>query len=217
MHAHDTQRRWLSVLVLLAACSNTVAREGSAADESHCMPGAARVCPCFGGGMGSQFCDESGTRYAECIGCPDGAAGARSTTSTTSDQPGIAPGVACGVAFPVLCAPQRETCCVRSLSVDSCIPSDSGCGCGMLDCVATAVRCDGPEDCPSGQSCCGQPALDADDADGYASFACADRCAVSQHQACHAGQTTCPSGLVCTNSQYLTNMQVCVDPASLAQ
>ena len=165
--------------------------------------------------MGSQVCGSAGDRYGTCVGCADGAAGAASTVA--EEQPGRERGIACGVAFPVLCAAEVETCCVRSLSVDTCIPSANACACDTPDCVAAAVRCDGPEDCGAGQACCGTPALDGDDARGYRSFVCAPRCAADELQACHAGQSPCPLGLVCTNSQFLTNMQVCVDPASLSQ
>jgi len=207
----------LPLLLLSSACAAQVEPPaGTYADLSHCAPGTTHSCPCFGGGTGTQICDDTGGRYGACIGCEEGGAGANGSAGGSSDQLGTVPGVACGVAYPVLCAPGRETCCVRSLSVDSCIDSTHTCGCGTLDCRATAVRCDGPEDCADGESCCGST-VDSNDANGYTGFACAAECASDQRVACHAGQTACPIGLICANSQFLTNMQVCVDPASLAQ
>jgi hypothetical protein len=35
--------------------------------------------------------------------------------------------------------------------------------------------------------------------------------------ACHEGETTCPNGLICANSQLLTNVQICIDPATIEQ
>jgi hypothetical protein len=217
MISRDAQYTCLSsMFVLLQACAASVEPEGAAADSSRCVPLSVRGCPCYDGSVGRQVCDDSGRRYSACTSCDEG--GAQSVPGY-GDNLGAAKGVMCGVAFPVLCAAKSETCCVRSLSVDSCIPSSSGCACGTLECVATAVRCDGPEDCNKDEVCCGTPALDANDADGYKSFTCAKSCSQPLHQrmACHLGETSCPAGLVCSNSQYLTNMQVCVDPATLAQ
>jgi hypothetical protein len=197
------------------ACAGSTEPEGAAADVSRCVPFSARGCPCYDGSVGRQICDDTGRRYGACMGCEDG----DSDTPGYVDDLGAASGVVCGVAFPILCSPGEETCCVRSLATDTCIPSTTACSCGALECLATNVKCDGPEDCMQDEVCCGTPALDGDDADGYTKFECAKSCSqkLHQHEACHAGTTTCPAGLVCSNSQYLTNMQVCVDPASLVQ
>jgi hypothetical protein len=105
---------------------------------------------------------------------------------------------------------------VRSLQTDSCIAADAACDCPLDGCTTMEARCDGPEDCADGQVCCGTL---ANNGMGYQAFVCASSCMANGNQrvACHGEETPCPSGLICANSQLLTNVQVCIDPASIDQ
>lgn len=124
------------------------------------------------------------------------------------------PGVSCGVGLPVLCEPDAEQCCIRSLATDSCIPVGDSCTCEVPGCEVATARCDGPEDCDGGEVCCGTIS-----GNRYAFFQCSSDCSSSgsQREACHDGDGTCPQGLACANSQLLTNLQICIDPATIQQ
>jgi hypothetical protein len=137
-------------------------------------------------------------------------------SNPTLDQGGAVPGTSCGVGLPALCAPGREKCCVRSLAADTCIAADAACDCELDGCTVMEAYCDGPEDCAAGEVCCGTLASDSS---GYESFACATQCQSTGNQraACHVDESECPSSYICANSQLLTNVQVCIDPASIEQ
>jgi hypothetical protein len=127
-----------------------------------------------------------------------------------------APGTSCGEALPGLCALGTEKCCVRSLKTDTCIPLAETCACDLPDCTVMEATCDGPEDCTNSEVCCGTlNGLGG----GYTSFRCAATCVFNQPQreACHEDAATCPPALVCSDSQLLSNVQVCIDPASIQQ
>jgi hypothetical protein len=135
-----------------------------------------------------------------------------------------AKGASCGVGLLVQCQPDTEKCCKRSLSVDSCQPVATACECDDEDCSTIEVRCDGPEDCPSGQLCCandgssggasGRPRFPG--AVRYIAFACAASCSSAVRQACHS-MTDCPSQLTCAIDQTLASISTCTDPDSLEQ
>ncbi|MGD8862376.1 MAG: hypothetical protein PVI30_20360 [Myxococcales bacterium] len=128
---------------------------------------------------------------------------------------GTAPGISCGVGLPVLCELQTQKCCARSLRTDSCIGAADSCECDLPDCTVMEAHCDGPEDCPDGQVCCGTLAGST----GYSRFECASSCDYdgTQRIACHQDDPQCPAGRSCENSQLLTNLQVCIDPATIQQ
>lgn len=134
----------------------------------------------------------------------------------TLDQGGAVPGTSCGVGLPALCADDTEKCCVRSLDTDVCIAADAACACELEGCTVMEAYCDGPEDCAAGEVCCGTLASNSA---GYVSFECATQCMSSGNQrvACHVNATECPAGDICANSQLLTNVQVCIDPATIMQ
>jgi len=147
-------------------------------------------------------------------GAPDGGTDAGDTEPT----PGIGAvrGVSCGVGLPTLCEIGKEKCCVRSLETDTCIAESAMCDCELQNCTVMETHCDGPEDCETGQVCCGTLAQNGG---GYDDFVCAAQCQATGQQrvACHEGETMCPSGLTCANSQLLTNVQICIDPATIEQ
>jgi hypothetical protein len=128
----------------------------------------------------------------------------------------VAPGASCGVGLVTQCAPDTEKCCVRSLEPDTCIPAGQDCTCSLQNCATLEVHCDGPEDCADGQVCCGT--LSQNGA-GYDDFVCAASCQSSGQQriACHEQDSKCTGGDICANSQLLTNVQVCIDPATIQQ
>jgi hypothetical protein len=97
---------------------------------------------------------------------------------------------------------------------DTCIGVSEACDCPLAGCSVMTAVCDGPEDCPEGQQCCGTLS-----GSSYSAFACAASCDYrgTQRIACHQGEETCPAGNVCANSQLLTNLQVCIDPATIEQ
>lgn len=131
---------------------------------------------------------------------------------------GTVEGVSCGVGLPALCDLETEKCCVRSLQTDTCIAATDSCGCDLPNCTVMEAQCDGPEDCPEGQVCCGTLGGFGGGA-GYERFECATSCdyAGTQRIACHQDMEDCPGNNVCSNSQLLTNLQVCIDPATIEQ
>lgn len=209
-----------------------------------CEPATTVPCPCIGGGMGAQTCGADGASYEPCTGClpaapslapptsgsgggvapdattaPDAGLDASSELGSSGDAgPGLGP--SCGVGLPILCELDVELCCVRSLATDTCVPADVAgrCSCDLADCQVLEVRCDGPEDCLPGEVCCGT----LSGGSVYTSFECSAECRYTsdQRQACHVGTDTCPATPtphVCANSQLLTNVQVCIDPATIEQ
>ena len=145
-----------------------------------------------------------------------GAAGAAGFPDSSLDVIEAEPGTSCGVGLVSLCALGTEKCCVRSLATDTCIPAADSCDCDVANCSVMEASCDGPEDCAMGQVCCGT--LNSSGA-GYDVFECATQCDNQgmQREACHQNMTECPGSLVCANSQLLTNLQVCIDPATIQQ
>jgi hypothetical protein len=176
--------------------------------------GAGASSPAAGAGAGGALAPNAGTS-----GGPAGAGsgGAAGDAGGEADPAGSeVKGVACGVGLPILCELGTQICCVRSLETDTCIAANAACTCQTQGCAVMETECDGPEDCDAGQVCCGTLASNQG---GYDNFACAAQCQSTGNQriACHAGGTACPSGLVCANSQLLTNVQVCIDPATIEQ
>jgi hypothetical protein len=160
-----------------------------------------------------------------------GQGGAGGSGGAAGSQPGkpsqlpAAKGVSCGVGLPVQCQPDTEKCCKRSLALDSCEAVATACECDDEDCSTVDVRCDGPEDCPTGQLCC---ASDGSSGGGgssrprfpgsvrYTAFACAASCSSPTRQACHS-MTDCPSQLTCAIDQVLASISICTNPDSLEQ
>ena len=149
-------------------------------------------------------------------GAPDGGMQNELDGSEPLPAGDVAPGVSCGVGLVTQCAQDTEKCCVRSLETDTCIPSGETCSCGLANCDTMEALCDGPEDCGSGEVCCGT--LSQSGA-GYDRFECAATCQSTGNQriACHEQDSKCTGGDICANSQLLTNVQVCIDPATIQQ
>ncbi|MBN1655711.1 MAG: hypothetical protein JXA30_18240 [Deltaproteobacteria bacterium] len=132
----------------------------------------------------------------------------------------VAPGVSCGVGLPRLCELGAEKCCVRSLDTDTCIPLNDTCDCKYEDCYVMQAYCDGPEDCATNEVCCGTISTASYSDIRYTLIECTAQCnttAGTQYEVCHIGETECGPGRICANSQLLTNIQVCIDPASIEQ
>ncbi len=60
-----------------------------------------------------------------------------------------------GTGVIVTCELATERCCYLEPGPDTCAPIGDACQCSSGGCALTDVQCDGPEDCPSGQMCCG--------------------------------------------------------------
>jgi hypothetical protein len=173
------------------------------------MTATAPVVPDAGptGSGGAAAASDSGTAASDGGG------------SLLPDDVGNGPGTSCGEALPALCELSTEKCCGRSLRTDTCIPAAEACTCDLPDCTTMEASCDGPEDCITGQVCCGTFATTSAGGAAYTSFTCTATCSfnANQREACHEGKTTCPMSLVCANSQLLSNVQVCIDAASIEQ
>jgi hypothetical protein len=175
-------------------------------------PGAAGSSGAAGGSSGSAGRAPM-TSGAGGSSATDGGVDSGSEPTPTS---GAVRGISCGVGLPTLCEIGKQKCCVRSLETDTCIEASAMCDCELQNCTTMETHCDGPEDCESGQVCCGTLAQNGA---GYDDFVCAAQCQGTGQQrvACHEGETMCPSGLTCANSQLLTNVQICIDPATIEQ
>jgi hypothetical protein len=181
--------------------------------------GAAGSTPGAVGGSSGSSAGSSGSAGAKPSGAggnaaPDGGTDAGDSEPTPSL--GAVRGISCGVGLPALCEIGKQKCCVRSLETDTCIEASAMCDCELQNCTTMETHCDGPEDCESGQVCCGTLGQNSS---GYDDFVCAAQCQATGQQrvACHEGETTCPNGLICANSQLLTNVQICIDPATIEQ
>jgi hypothetical protein len=219
MRALAVTQLGMCTLVLLG-CAGGGRIDDDAHAEPPCMPFETRDCPCIGGGTGTQTCARSGLSFGACRGCDEDVADGGAWLATRDDGSAFdprtpEPGSVCGVGLPVLCQPQTQKCCTRSLSVDTCIADSEPCACDLPDCQVVEVHCDGPEDCAEGEVCCGMLEIEDGGAAHYTAFSCAAQCTKQQNLACHEHGQLCPAGLLCADSQLIPNVQICVDPASL--
>jgi hypothetical protein len=202
-------------------CPATNAGAGGAAGAAGASGGAGGVGGAAGasGGAGGV----SGTAGASggaggTSGGDGGMSGGMSGIDAGGPNPAgsVEPGTSCGVGLVVQCALDTEKCCTRSLETDTCIAVADSCTCSLQNCETMEAHCDGPEDCGSGEVCCGT--LSQSGA-GYDEFICAAQCDATGQQriACHEQEDTCPDSLICANSQLLTNVQVCIDPRTIEQ
>ena len=192
-------------------CPPAAAPAGSGGTPSSTPAGGGGASAGSGGSAGSSQMPPVSGMSGPDSGMPD-AGGSEPTPAL-----GAVRGVSCGVGLPTLCEIGKQKCCVRSLKTDTCIEESATCDCGgLMGCTVMQTHCDGPEDCESGQVCCGTLAQNGA---GYDDFECAAQCQATGQQrvACHEGETMCPNGLTCANSQLLTNVQICIDPATIEQ
>ena len=189
--------------------------------------GPCTGCPAPDASQDSSATADAGPPELDATVDPEGAGAASvpqddGDASTDPLQPGgesaVVEGTLCGVGLPMQCALGDEKCCVRSLSADSCIAVAETCDCNEGGCTTLEATCDGPEDCPDGQVCCGSFSSASRGA-RYTLIECAAQCDSrgSQRVMCHEGETECEGGFVCANSQLLSNSQVCIDPMSIEQ
>ena len=93
---------------------------------------------------------------------------------------------------------------------DTSMPAPTGPVCGL----SVAASCDGNEDCPSGQVCCGDIEMMSF---RYTRIACQDSCPRDQmhYRLCHPGETCTEPSDVCRHSQILPYdfLAVCAPPA----
>ena len=119
--------------------------------------------------------------------------------------------MSCGTTSPKTChLDAGEQCCVIDPGLDYCAPVGTQCECaGGPNACTTLIPsvCDGPEDCPGGQLCCGNL-----DNYGYFEIVCADACdPQTAREVCHPGGQPCADPQqACGQSQYLpANLNRC--------
>jgi len=129
------------------------------------------------------------------------------TTPVTMGQ------IQCGILLEQLCSLDTSTCCFNRSGADICPPINAGTDAGAGACLFD-MTCDGPEDCPNGQSCCIRFA-------GASVVArCADTCAAPTTPGCHSA-TQCPSAELACCRLFIpavsspANFGVCLDPANV--
>ncbi len=114
-------------------------------------------------------------------------------TGGTADDAVACDGVTCSVS-------SQEECCFDGTS-PHCFSGDLGgkCSCSGLFCSTTVVDCDGPEDCPSGQLCCGNMGL-TDSV--FTRLSCAKNCSSgitnTETEICHPDGPPCTNGNTCS-------------------
>jgi hypothetical protein len=132
--------------------------------------------------------------------CADGGGGSGGGDSGTGGAP-AAGLVTCGLTNPDLCASGTEKCCIIDPGFDYCSAASTDCACEGFGCNALEAFCDGPEDCPEGQVCCGLFT-----GTRYTRFECQSSCVAQdgQFEICHEGATQCSqAGTTCSRSQVL--------------
>ena len=214
--------RGCSAVVPSVASSETVSNAGPASgSEPTGDPGlASSAAAVMGEGVAGAINPMASIEVAGIeADADDGMADVLQTEALGLAPAGASPGVSCGVGLPLLCASSEEKCCIRSLRTDTCIDINEACECDLPECTTTTAACDGPEDCVNGQKCCGTTrAGGLPGAGTYENFSCSADCSGrTRWEACHEGEGTCPSGLICANSQLLTNLQICISADSIQQ
>ena len=221
MRAREVTQLCTCIAALLGCADGGAVSHADVA--SPCKPFEARACPCVGGGMGTQTCSRSGHAFGACRGCatddPDGGASLATLDDGSAFDPRVPlPGSVCGVGLPVLCEPQRQKCCARSLSVDTCIADGRAVHvrvCGVRRGRGALRRSRGLRRRRGllRHARISRTAVPRT----TRNFWCAAQCTKQQNLACHEHGQLCPSGLLCADSQLIPNVQVCIDPASLDQ
>ncbi len=127
-------------------------------------------------------------------GSSDGGAGGAAGSSPTDK--GVGP---CGSKVCAYVA--GDYCCKPSAADPYCANDDLGnpCKCSTIACNTLDLHCDGPEDCPSGQICCGDTGFFGG---GYDVVECRDNCLQTgiggpQREVCHPGGQACKHGGSC--------------------
>lgn len=175
--------------------SGAVAASGGSGGSSMPSGGSAGLQPDASAGQAgsgaSAGAGGSGGASAE------GGSGGMLATGGTGGVPGVGT-ASCGVAA---CPLGANDCC---LYLASRIPAFS-CQPQGLPCVGTVIRCDGHEDCPGTEVCCGQLS-GGGTSTTYSELRCRPQveCTTSANRRWICGQTgICPSNLSCKQSQLL--------------
>lgn len=182
-----------------------------------------------GGSSGGGGSSSAGTGGRSGSGGSGGRAGSSSAGTSNGGRPAPLPavkGVTCGIGLPVQCKPDTEKCCKRSLATDVCAPLATACECEEENCLTIDVKCDGPEDCASGQVCCSVGGSSSSSGGGgrprpggggrFTEFACAASCGSGSRAACHVDDD-CMGSQICAISQSLPTISVCTNPSELEQ
>jgi hypothetical protein len=115
--------------------------------------------------------------------------------------------IACGSD---VCSLNNSFCCQEwngSSYTPACQAKSSSCG-------GTEITCNGPEDCGSGQVCCGQIGATG----AFDQFSCvpSGNCQYTNNQRviCGTAPSSCPSGFVCKTTSYPPGYGYCGKPTT---
>jgi len=179
------------------------AASGAAGDASGGSAGSAGVGDAAGGGGGEE---ETGGSGGEVAG---GAAG-----SSLGGTGGAGGGLTGGTPGTVSCDGEPCSiqdggkCCIEDWPslIFRCLDSTGSCSQTEDD---TEVRCDGPEDCPPQQMCCGRKT--GPNTGQYVTLACQDECVDDDEHVVVCGQfpEVCEHG-ICKDSGILTGFRMCL-------
>lgn len=148
-----------------------------------------------------------------------GGSGGTATGGTGGSAGTTAVSISCGLINPATCT-NGEICCVIgptsagnlpdycSTAANCACPADAGSGC-----QSTVQTCDGPEDCPSGQICCGTRTGTSQLTYFYTSITCATTCnGTNEFEFCHMntdGGYQCANNTTTCQPSTLVGSDVC--------
>jgi hypothetical protein len=154
---------------------------------------------------GSGGTSATGGSAGSAVGGSGGVAGSAGSTSSggsagSSGSGGGSPtgGVQCG---SVICDLSQHQCCAFYNQPYKCVKTAAECLYGV------DVLCDGPEDCASGQVCCGQMFVQGQNK-SYEEFSCAASCDAADQRVICGSSGSCPSG-TCGPSDLLPKYNDC--------
>jgi len=149
---------WLVRVFVLALCAIGCSASGTAGGgpSTGCTPNATQACLCVGGAMGVQTCNDSGTGFGVCMGCP-GPDGGMTGTPDVTCSPNCA-GRACGdngCGGTCGACPMGQTCNNGTCAAMSCQPQCAGRVCGPDGCGGMCGACPSNGSCnPMTGQCC---------------------------------------------------------------
>jgi hypothetical protein len=140
-----------------------------------------------------------------------GSGGVRATGGTVGTGGAVGTG---GMGGTIACQQaacdvgSRQTCCFGDGVTPHCFGGNLGgqCNCVGIICTSIVVECDGPEDCPSGQLCCGEEGItDSVFTHLYCRNGCPGGTTVTRTEICHPGGVACKNGNQCNSDNQLPN------------
>ncbi|MCK6537690.1 MAG: hypothetical protein L6Q84_32355, partial [Polyangiaceae bacterium] len=130
-------------------------------------------------------------------GAVGGMGGSGATGGTTGNT------VACGTDK---CDPEKGFCCQHFTGG----AYQATCYTSSQTCYGADIKCDGPEDCGSGQICCGTLVQNGGGSGYYTDFSCKNSCNYAGARVvCGSSPGVCPSGTTCKGSSILPQYKIC--------